>query len=160
VPSAGPTRVCNKVYNRAYNRIYNLVKCCCSMCSRRFARLGVLLLKSAIKALCGTWRCFGAWWHQWQNFQPPRSDATTAVIPKASGLITAQLAVWSYVDTRALSSPACGAGGTVKQKGVVAAVLAVLGTGSVLSGAASLEKVLNAGIAAVCYSGTCSIALL
>ena len=42
-----------------------------------------------------------------------------------------------------------GAGGTVKQKAAIAGVLAVLGTGSVLSGAASLENVLNAGIAAV-----------
>jgi hypothetical protein len=55
--------------------------------------------------------------------------------------------------TQGAAAPAvvasCAAGGTAKQKGAVSGVLAVLGVGSVLSGAASVESVLNAGIAAV-----------
>jgi hypothetical protein len=70
-----------------------------------------------------------------------------------------QLAVWAYLGTCALSNPPSGAGGSVKQKAAVAGVLAILGTGSVLSGAASLENVLNAGIAAVCYSAAGRVSL-
>ena len=42
-----------------------------------------------------------------------------------------------------------GAGSTLKQKGLVAGLLAVLGTASLATHTASLESVLNAGIAAV-----------
>lgn len=42
--------------------------------------------------------------------------------------------------------------GSLRQKGLVAGVLAVLGAGSVALGAASLESVLNAGIAAVLFN--------
>ncbi len=50
------------------------------------------------------------------------------------------------------SSRSFAAGSTLKQKGLVAGVLAVLGAGSVALGGASLESVLNAGIAAVLFN--------
>lgn len=54
------------------------------------------------------------------------------------------------VLSRAFSGPYSGS--TLRQKGIVAGVLFVIGAGSVAAGAASLESVLNAGIAAVLFN--------